>query len=226
MTRRQTVDGGMMALALLSVPLTLVELRMPVIPDGLMILDWLVWAAFLVEFTVTFSLADNRSAYVRSHWLNLAIVVVSLPALPSALAFTRALRLVRTLAFMVRALAGLRATAGRRRVLYMSGGATFVIMAAAALMSVIEPAAVGGGNLGDAIWWAVVTASTVGYGDIAPHSGPGRIVAGVLMIGGIGLVSTLAGSIAASFVGHEETEVVTRLAMIESQLAQLLQERG
>ncbi|MFF5081142.1 potassium channel family protein [Actinoplanes sp. NPDC000266] len=38
-----------------------------------------------------------------------------------------------------------------------------------------------GKSLGDAIWWAVVTASTVGYGDISPASWPGRVIAGLLI---------------------------------------------
>jgi voltage-gated potassium channel len=36
-------------------------------------------------------------------------------------------------------------------------------------------------SLGDAVWWAVVTASTVGYGDISPESWPGRLLAGLLI---------------------------------------------
>ena len=48
----------------------------------------------------------------------------------------------------------------------------------------------------DVIWWAVVTTSTVGYGDFYPVTGPGRLLAAVVMILGIGLFATLAGAVA------------------------------
>ena len=51
----------------------------------------------------------------------------------------------------------------------------------------------------DALWWAFVTSTTVGYGDISPSTSAGRIVAVILMLFGIGLVSMLTGTIATYF---------------------------
>ena len=48
----------------------------------------------------------------------------------------------------------------------------------------------------DVVWWAFVTTSTVGYGDYYPVTGPGRILAAVVMLLGIGLFATLAGAVA------------------------------
>ncbi|MAB84031.1 MAG: hypothetical protein CMJ24_11460 [Phycisphaerae bacterium] len=48
----------------------------------------------------------------------------------------------------------------------------------------------------DVMWWAVVTTSTVGYGDFYPVTGPGRLLAAMVMVLGIGLFATLAGAIA------------------------------
>ena len=48
----------------------------------------------------------------------------------------------------------------------------------------------------DVIWWAVVTTSTVGYGDFYPVTGPGRLLAALVMILGIGLFATIAGALA------------------------------
>ncbi|MBS4022984.1 MAG: potassium channel family protein [Dethiobacter sp.] len=55
-------------------------------------------------------------------------------------------------------------------------------------------------TFGDALWWALVTATTVGYGDISPESAGGRIVAAILMLGGIGFLGMVTGSIATYFV--------------------------
>jgi voltage-gated potassium channel len=90
------------------------------------------------------------------------------------------------------------------------------------LMSFLEPETVRGG-IGGGIWWAIVTVSTVGYGDISPTSVPGRVVAVVLMLGGIGLVSTLAASISAFFIGQDQAKsrVVDRLDRIEAMVAEI-----
>ena len=55
----------------------------------------------------------------------------------------------------------------------------------------------------EGIWWAIVTVTTVGYGDITPQSPGGRMVAILLMLSGVGLTSTIAASVAAHFVAQE-----------------------
>ncbi len=55
-------------------------------------------------------------------------------------------------------------------------------------------------NFGDALWWSLVTTTTVGYGDISPESAGGRVLAGFLMIVGIGFLGMVTGSIATFFV--------------------------
>ena len=56
----------------------------------------------------------------------------------------------------------------------------------------------------DALWWSFVTASTVGYGDISPQTGLGRLIASILMLVGIGTIGMLTGTIATYFTNVEK----------------------
>jgi voltage-gated potassium channel len=55
---------------------------------------------------------------------------------------------------------------------------------------------------GDAVWWAFTTITTVGYGDQYPVTGPGRLVAVLLMLGGIALLGVVTAAVASWFVGR------------------------
>lgn len=216
--------------ALISVPLTIVEVNGQ---EGLsfQIADWVIWAVFVLEFLLAVALADNRPRYVAGAWLNLLVVVISFPLLPSVFAIARLARLVRLLrlarlvAFGARLVPALRATIGRRSLVYVLTLFVLLVLMAGAIMSLVEPQTVKG-NLWDGMWWAVVTATTVGYGDIAPTSAPGRLVAVALMLFGIGLTATLAASVAAYFVkadqgGTDLNEVAARLERVENLLVEL-----
>jgi voltage-gated potassium channel len=78
------------------------------------------------------------------------------------------------------------------------------VLAGAIVVWIVEP---GIGGFPDAVWWAVVTATTVGYGDLAPENPLARLVAVVLMLVGIGTIGMLTGSIATYFIGEEDHRV-------------------
>ena len=107
----------------------------------------------------------------------------------------RFMRLFRAAAISTRFLARLRGlldTNGFKYMLILSVGA---ILASAAAMMYVE-----GMSFMDALWWSFVTATTVGYGDLSPSSGAGRIIAAGLMIVGIGLIGSLTSSITSFFL--------------------------
>ena len=91
------------------------------------------------------------------------------------------------------------------------------ILIGGGVMAEIERETVKGGY-GSGVWWAIVTITTVGYGDISPTTPLGRVVAGILMLTGIGLVSTLAAAVAAYFVGEDKTP---EMQQIEERLSRL-----
>ena len=211
----------MTVLAFLMVPVLLVPLIHPVhgaVAVSVDTADYVIWALFTADYGARLALSADRMAFVRAHLFDLAVVV---------LPFLRPLRAVRAL----RGLRGLRGLSGLR-VLQASRLAAFVgtglgharaiirrrglhyvllvvvaIMFAAAGLELAFEAHAGGGtihNYGDALWWAVVTVTSVGYGDKYPVTAAGRGVAVVLMITGIALFGVVTASIASYFVEQDQ----------------------
>ena len=193
--------------------------------------DWAIWLVFAASLALCTFYAENRSAYLRRHPIDIAVVVLSFPMLPSLLALTRLIRVVRVLrvaAIAARSIPALKATIGRRELLYVCSICVILVIAAAGTLVILEPDTVGG-SFTNALWWSAVTVTTVGYGDIAPVTILGRVAAIIIMLAGLGLISTLSASIAAYFVYHgnqpDLRQIEDRLKRIESILEHQAAER-
>jgi voltage-gated potassium channel len=124
-----------------------------------------------------------------------------------------------------RGIEAIRTIFWRRGLVCVAGISGFIILAGGSGLALLEPQTVKGG-FGDGVWWAIVTASTVGYGDIAPTTLWGRVIAVVLMLSGVGLISTLAASITAYFLGATENTALKELNERIGRLENLLIVRG
>ena len=81
-------------------------------------------------------------------------------------------------------------------------------------------------TFGDGIWWALVTITTVGYGDITPLTTLGRVVAGLLMLLGLGLIATITAIVSAKFIqnfvdGHTNDDVLEKLEELETEIEKI-----
>jgi voltage-gated potassium channel len=194
--------------------------------SGLLYLaDWTIWAIFAVEFTIMLATAPSRAGYIRANGLSLVIVVVSLPLLPAIFGLARVARMFRLLRLLVLAafaMRGLRRVFGRRGLIQVVAMIAILVVVGGTLMSFLEPGTAKGG-IGGGVWWAIVTMTTVGYGDIAPTTVAGRVLAVLLMLGGIGLTASLAASIAAFFVGQDQAQhpLGDRLDRLEAMVEQI-----
>jgi voltage-gated potassium channel len=160
------------------------------------------WAVFAVDYIARLLLAQDRRYWFFRHLLDLAIVV--LPVL-------RPLRLVR-LVILVTALQKAVGNAIRGRVVVyaVAGAILLVYVASLAVLQAerVDPTA-SITNFAQALWWSITTITTVGYGDEYPVTSTGRIIAALLMIGGISLLGTITATIASWIVqrvAEEDTQ--------------------
>jgi voltage-gated potassium channel len=147
------------------------------------------WLIFAFDYLVNLYLAPERGHWFITHLFDL--VVVFLPVLRPL----RLLRLVTKLPLFQKS----PGQAVRSRIgLYLIGASSLLIwMGSLAALDAERPAP--GANittLGDSVWWAFVTVSTVGYGDYFPVTGTGRLVAVALMLGGVTLVGVITATLA------------------------------
>lgn len=166
--------------------------------------DIAVCILFLVDFLVTLARSQDRWRYLATWgWLDL---LSSIPAI-DALRWGRAARVLRIL----RVLRGIKATKILTEfLLYRRAQSTFlaallisILLVVLAASSILQFETFSEANIRtpeDAVWWAVVTITTVGYGDKFPLSTEGRLIAALLMTAGVGLFGTFSGFIAAWFL--------------------------
>ncbi|MBT1253694.1 two pore domain potassium channel family protein [Rhodococcus erythropolis] len=179
--------------------------------------EWIMWAAwvvFAVDYAVHLWLAPARGRWFVRHLLDLAMVV--LPMLRPL----RLLRLVTLLAIVHRS----SGQSLRGRVVVYATGATALLIGVAALAMLdaerhAEGAAIT--SYGTALWWAMETVTTVGYGDMAPVTTTGRLIAGALMIGGIALLGIVTATLASWLVERVAEQDEAGQAATRKQVADL-----
>lgn len=183
--------------------------------DALDVVGSVLWVCFAVDLAVRAWLSGRPGRWLVRHPID--VILVLLPVL-------RPLRQLRGLTADAYA-SGTRAAVGRALGAALVGVAYLMAVGAIAVLDA-ERSAPGSHitSLGDALWWAAVTVTTVGYGDTFPVTVLGRVVAFALMLVGISLLGVLTASVAAWFVGRTrevENEVLVELRALRAEVAEL-----
>jgi voltage-gated potassium channel len=173
--------------------------------------DAMLWSLFIVETLALSILVDDTKRYLKGNWINLVIIVLGLPILWGGIAFgyaLRALRLFTLFSLLFHVGSSVRQLLSQNSLGPTLFGAAIVIVMAGFMIAVIDP---GISSASEGIWWAWVTVTTVGYGDVVPTSSLGRFFGGILIFIGIGLFAMLTASFAALFISRTEEEEHDRL---------------
>lgn len=192
--------------------------------------DNVVCGLFFVDFLVTLVEAKHKLKYLATWgWIDL---LSSIPTV-DALRWGRAARLMRILR-VLRGLKSARAlthfVVGRRaESALLASVLVALLLLVAGSIAILEFEVPGGGNImnaEDAVWWAVSTMSTVGYGDRFSITSEGRLVAFFLMAAGVGLFGTVSGAVASWFLSPAAEEADVDLAEIKELLVELRNRRS
>jgi voltage-gated potassium channel len=199
-------------MVLLLLPLSAATLQL------LSIYDNAICVVFLVDFGMRMSGTRPRTRYFFGErgWLDL---LGSIPSFGGLFRFAALLRLAR-LSRLARISRLMRGQNGRDIVkdvvTHRSQYASFITVMLAFLVLVVASVTVlqfesvaPTGNIktgGEALWWGIVTLTTVGYGDFYPVTAGGRITAAFVMFAGVGIIGALASILASVLVGGAEEE--------------------
>lgn len=202
-----------------------------------------IWAIFVAEFALRFTLAPAKVAFLRDNWITVVALIVPAFRLFRAvrvLRFARAargIRLVRIVGTANRGMNALRASLRRRGLVYVLGITLLVVLLGAGGMLAFEPAIeVGGGftSYADALWWTGMMVATMGS-EFWPKTPEGRILCALLAVYGFAVFGYITASFASFFVGRDaasdEAEMVgaadiTRLSEEIAALRRELVRRG
>jgi voltage-gated potassium channel len=181
--------------------------------------DHIIWGIFTVDYVTRFVISKNKKEFFKKNIFDL-IAILPFNEVLSLFRISRLFRVAR-LARLSRLAKGLRLfralgflgilkkrldkflhTNGFIYVLYSAGA---LILSSSIAMSYLEKK-----TFGDALWWSIVTTTTVGYGDISPVTPAGRVIAVILMLFGIGLIGMLTGTITTYFANKGRSERIQK----------------
>ena len=217
-------DTTILLLALISVMLVILGFMDVIDLDNppYNIIDLMIWIVFIVDYLWRFFTSKKKFRFIIDNVFDLLAIlplnaiftvfrlgrIFRLAKLTKLVKLSRLLRIIGLSGKLERKASRLLRTNGLLYILYVN---VFIVFVGSSILSVVEEKA-----FSDSLWWAIVTVTTVGYGDIVPSSIFGKWLAIILMLVGIGTIGMLTSALTNFFVKENSNE--------ESKLDQLQNE--
>ena len=202
-------DWLVLVVAVVSLLLVLLETFLHIPPGVLSVLrtvDTLSCVIFLIDIGVRWRRERWAAAFWRWGWIDLLASIPFDPAFRSlqAIRIYRFIRLIRVLKKLNTLTTG---TSLNEKLLALPGVAFVMVLFSTMLIVEVERAAPNATirTGGDALWWALTTVTTVGYGDTFPVTTEGRIIASLLMLIGIALFGSMSAIVTSKLILPKET---------------------
>ena len=216
----RTFDLGLMLLIMLSVIVVMLDSVDPLTRSYGTVFNWLEWTftgLFTLEYVLRLSCVRRPLAYASS-FFGIVDLLAILPTYVAAffpelalLIDVRVLRLLRIFRVLklgpymdeFRFLARAFSDSWRKILVFLSAVLTAVLVSGT-VMYVVEGPQNGFANIPTSVYWAVTTMTTVGFGDIVPHTAVGRLMASIMMLLGWGVLAVPTGIVTAEMTMHHQ----------------------
>ena len=219
-------DTTIIILALISVVLVLLGFAEILDLDNppYNIIDLLLWGVFVVDYGWRFFLSKGKWRFILENIFDLLAIlplnaiftvfrlsrIFRLARLTKLLKLTRLLRIVGLTGKLEKKVGKLLRTTGLLYIFYLN---SFIVLVGSSILSVVEEK-----SFSESLWWALVTVTTVGYGDIVPNSIFGKWLAVLLMLVGIGTIGMLTSTLTNFFVKDNPDEQI-KLDKLQDELS-------
>ena len=211
----EKLEPIMLGITLLLIPIVLIPLLYE-LPQWLVYtfygLDIFIWIAFIAELVMKFIVSTNYYATLKRNWF--LVVILLMPLFLSfrlirLARFASLLRLLRIQGIVDNLKQNARELA--YNIEYATIGIFLFVSLAAFIMWRIELMWNGSiTNFGDALWWAIITITTIGYGDIIPSSPPGKVFGAIVSFMGIVIFMVVVARITSMFVTDDRTRALDK----------------
>ncbi len=205
------LDISMMLLSIVAVILVLVRLLVKLDAETASLLydlDSFICYIFLTHLGYGFILSKNKWQFLKVHWID---ILASIP-MAESLRYARLFQIFRIIRVLQQTGHLLKQLQSKRQETTIASILLFLVVVVTAGSTAILTAE--GGlpesniqSAGDAIWWSVVTVSTVGYGDYYPVTTLGKIIAAMMIVSGVSLFGAISGFMASIMVKPKSNQV-------------------